>query len=132
MCDNREGLSGTEPRYSGRCPVRVGQAFGMRRLCTRGLVLASLVLLLLVGIVRLGAWPPWWWLEVVDTFALYAFVPFVGAMVLAWRLRSRAFAAISIGAALLFAQQVGPAWTQQVRGSDHLAVIADLEPTGGR
>lgn len=211
----------------------------MRRLCMRGLVLASLVLLILVGIVRLGSWPPWWWLEALDTFALYAFVPFVGTAVLAWRRRSWAFAVISIGAALLFAQQFGApvlstlslsgsvaasaapttpqvrvltlnlhfssveldalvelprtwrpdvvmlqevtpgfaeagrelghtfpaavparrgslwpassllliriddivtsreprsrgAWTQQVRGSDHLAVIADLEPTGGR
>ena len=42
-----------------------------------------------------------------DTFALYAFVPFLGTMVLAWRLRSWAFAVISIGAVILFAQQFG-------------------------
>lgn len=35
----------------------------MCRLCLRGLVLASLGLLILVGMVRLGSWPPWWWLE---------------------------------------------------------------------
>ena len=62
----------------------------------RGLVLASLGLLVLVGVARLGSWPPWWWLEALDTFALYAFVPFVGTAVLAWRLCSRAFADLSL------------------------------------
>ena len=79
----------------------------MRRLLTLGVVLASFGLLVLLASVRLGTWTPRWWLEALDTFALYAFVPFLGTIGLARALRSRGFAAVSIGAIALFAHQFG-------------------------
>ena len=65
----------------------------MRRTFTMVLSLVSFGLLVLLLAVRLGSWTPWWWLEVLDTFALYAFAPFVGT--------------IGLGAMALFVQQFG-------------------------
>ena len=101
----------------------------MRRLSTLGLALASLGLLVLMGIVRLGTWPAWWWLEALDTFALYAFVPFVGTTVLAWRRHSRALAAISLGAGILFAHLFGAQVMSTLSLSGSAAASAAPEAT---
>jgi vancomycin resistance protein VanJ len=79
----------------------------MRRLLRLVLVLASFGPLVLLAGVRLGSWTPRWWLEALDTFALYAFAPFLITIVLARVLRSRALALVSIGAVALFAHQFG-------------------------
>ena len=78
-----------------------------RRLFTLILALASFGLLVLLGGVRLGSWSASWWLEALDTLALYAFAPFIGTIVFAWVLRSRMLAVIGIGAVALFAHQFG-------------------------
>lgn len=93
----------------------------MRRTLTFTLSLTSSGLLALLLVVRLGSWMPWWWLEVLDTFALYAFAPFVGTIILACVLRSRALAAISLGAIALFAQQYGAQIVSTGRPSDSAA-----------
>ena len=79
----------------------------MRRLFTISISLSGLGLLALLSFVRLGSWTPRWWLDSLDTFALYAFVPFVGTLGLAIVLRSRILTVLTIGAAVLFGQQFG-------------------------
>jgi len=79
----------------------------MRRSLTISIATASLGLLVMLLVVRLGTWTPRWWLDSLDTFALYAFVPFLATIVAALSLRSRILAAISVGAVALFAQQFG-------------------------
>jgi endonuclease/exonuclease/phosphatase (EEP) superfamily protein YafD len=79
----------------------------MRRLTTVLIALASLGLLTLLLVVRLGSWTPRWWLDSLDTFALYAFFPFVGTLAAALVLRSKMLTAISIGAAVLYVHQFG-------------------------
>lgn len=79
----------------------------MRRLMTVFIGLASLGLLVLLLIVRIGTWTPRWWLDSLDTFALYAFGPFVGTVVAALLLRSRLLSVIGVCAVALFAQQFG-------------------------
>lgn len=79
----------------------------MQHTLTIWVTLTSLGLLALMTYVRLGSWTPRWWLDSLDTFALYAFVPFVGTLTTGFLLRSRILAVISVGAAALFAQQFG-------------------------
>lgn len=79
----------------------------MRRLLTILIALASLGLLALLLFVRLGSWAPRWWLDSLDTFALYAFLPFVGTLVFALVLRSRMVTIVAVGALVLFALQFG-------------------------
>jgi vancomycin resistance protein VanJ len=79
----------------------------MRRLLTILIALASFVLLALLLFVRLGSWAPRWWLDSLDTFALYAFLPFVSTLGFAFVLRSRMMTIVAVGAVVLFAQQFG-------------------------
>ena len=75
----------------------------MRRLLTILIALASLGLLALLLFARLGSWAPRWWLDSLDTFALYAFLPFVGTLVFAFVLRSRLVTISSVAALFRFA-----------------------------
>jgi endonuclease/exonuclease/phosphatase family metal-dependent hydrolase len=70
--------------------------------CTLGVGL--LVLLLAV---RFGPVPNWWPVLALDTFALYAFLPFLGAAAAALVLWSRTLAALSAIALIFFLQQFG-------------------------
>ena len=70
--------------------------------CTLGVML--LVILLLV---RFGPVPSWWPLLALDTFALYAFAPFLGVAVAAVVLWSRTLAALTVVVLLFFLQQFG-------------------------
>ena len=93
----------------------------MGRLLTLVLALASFGLLILLAVVRLGSWTPRWWLEAVDTFALYAFAPFLLTIVLSWALRSRVLLAVSIAAVALFAHQFGGQVLSTLGPSDRAA-----------
>jgi vancomycin resistance protein VanJ len=79
----------------------------MRRLFTLSVTLASFALLMLLLTVRLGSWSPRWWLDALDTFALYAFMPFLGTMAATLVLRSRMLAVITVCALAFFVQQFG-------------------------
>lgn len=72
---------------------------------TFGLGLGLLASLL---VARLGTWSTPWPLSVLDTFALYAFAPFVGIATVGLLLRSRALAGLSLVAMLFLGQQFGP------------------------
>jgi endonuclease/exonuclease/phosphatase (EEP) superfamily protein YafD len=72
--------------------------------------LAGLSLLLILLAVRLTPLPgltDWWPIEALDTFALYAFAPFLGVGLAALLLWSRALAVVFVVALLFFAQQFG-------------------------
>lgn len=71
-------------------------------ICTLGVMLLALLLL-----VRFGPVPNWWPLLSVDTFALYAFLPFLGVATAALVLWSRTLATLSVIALLFFLQQFG-------------------------
>ncbi|MDP8922642.1 MAG: endonuclease/exonuclease/phosphatase family protein [Chloroflexota bacterium] len=76
---------------------------------------AVIVLILVLGMIWLGLLafvrfvgrPDIWWLEILDTFALYAFAPFVGVVLAAAIVRSRSLAVLAAAAALLFGIEFG-------------------------
>jgi len=75
-----------------------------------GLVLLPGVLwLVLLAFARVADAPRLWWLDLIDTFALYGFAPFVGVLLVAALLRSRALAVLAALAGLLFVTQFGRA-----------------------
>ena len=63
----------------------------------------------MLAFVRFASAPRLWWLELLDTFALYAFAPFVGVLVAAALLRSRSLLLLAAAALLLFGVQFGRA-----------------------
>jgi endonuclease/exonuclease/phosphatase (EEP) superfamily protein YafD len=67
----------------------------------------SVVWLLLLAFARWGDVARRWPIELLDTFALYAFLPYVGLGLLALVLRSRLLLGVVLAAALLFWQQFG-------------------------
>ena len=71
---------------------------------TLGLGLGLLALLL---VARFGTWRAPWPIPVLDTFALYAFAPFVAVAVVGNLARSRALAVLTLAALLFFGQQFG-------------------------
>jgi len=71
------------------------------------LVLGTLGLLALLAVARLGTWRSPWPVPLLDTFALYAFVPFIGVAVAAPLMRSRALGLLGLVALLFFGQQYG-------------------------
>ena len=102
--DGRPGAPG-----GGRPGPRSG-AFGW--LCSgliRLLFACGVGWLLLLAFARWGTWTRPWPIELVDTFALYAFVPFLALVPAAILLRSRALGAVVVGATLFFVQQFGQA-----------------------
>jgi vancomycin resistance protein VanJ len=68
---------------------------------------SGLAWLLLIVVARWGERTRPWPIELLDTFALYAFAPFVGLVILAALLRSRLLLALCLAAGLLFGQQIG-------------------------
>ena len=102
--DGRPGAPG-----GGRPGPRSG-AFGWLRSGLIRLLFASGVgWLLLLAFARWGTWTRPWPIELVDTFALYAFVPFLALVPAAILLRSRALGAVVGAATLFFVQQFGQA-----------------------
>ena len=65
-------------------------------------------LLASLAVVRLGTWPTPWPFSLLDTFALYAFAPFVGVATVGLLLGSRALTGLTLAALLFFGQQFGP------------------------
>jgi endonuclease/exonuclease/phosphatase (EEP) superfamily protein YafD len=70
--------------------------------CTLGAMLLTLLL-----VVRLGPVPSWWPLLAADTFALYAFAPFLAVAVAALLFWSRTLLALTALALVFFLQQFG-------------------------
>jgi endonuclease/exonuclease/phosphatase (EEP) superfamily protein YafD len=79
----------------------------LRLTLTIGLFLGGLTWLLVLAVVRLGETRRPWPIELLDTFALYAFAPFVALAFAALILRSRSLLGLLLAAALLFGQQYG-------------------------
>ena len=69
----------------------------------------GLGLLALLLVARVGTWRIPWPLSLFDTFALYAFLPFVGVGCVALLTRSRFLGLLSLAALLFFSQQYGSA-----------------------
>src|SRR5687768_16407331 len=80
----------------------------LRRLLAYTVFLAGLAWLVLLAVARSGEVRRPWPIELLDTFALYAFMPFVVVALLAVGLRSRLLLGLVVAAGLLFAQQFGP------------------------
>ena len=81
----------------------------------------------LLAFARFGSAPRLWWLELLDTFALYAFAPFVGVLLAAALLRSRALALLALASALLFGVEFGAALLPRTPPTEasgpHLSVL---------
>ncbi|MCC6179037.1 MAG: endonuclease/exonuclease/phosphatase family protein [Chloroflexi bacterium] len=67
----------------------------------------SVTLLALLLAARIGTWSRAWQLDLLDTFALLAFAPFVGVALAAAMLRSRTLAILAAASLAFFAQQFG-------------------------
>jgi endonuclease/exonuclease/phosphatase (EEP) superfamily protein YafD len=89
-----------------RYPLRVLSL--LRALIVTAIALPGLILLALLVAARFTSLTNWWPIEALDTFALYAFAPFLGVALAALLLWSRALLTITTVALLLFAQQFGP------------------------
>lgn len=80
-----------------------------RQLLHFGTLWFGLGLLALLLAARLGTWRAPWPLSLLDTFALYAFAPFIGVACVALLVRSRSLALLGVAALLFFGQQYGSA-----------------------
>ena len=81
----------------------------LRRVIVALVLVPGLCWLGLLAVVRFGITPRLWWLELLDTFALYAFAPFVGVLLAAALVRSRSLGLLALAAAVLFVVEFGPA-----------------------
>lgn len=101
-----------------------------RQLLVRCTLSLGLGLFALLAVARLGTWPTPWPLPLLDTFALYAFVPFGGVALVALLSRSRSLGLLSFAALLFFGQQYGTT----VAGAVGLAsrTTAAATPASGR
>ena len=77
----------------------------LRTFLLRVTVALGLGLLASLLVARLGTWSAPWPLSVLDTFAVYAFAPFLGVAAVALLLRSRVLAGLFLVALLFFGQQ---------------------------
>ena len=102
------------PRREARAGRRPGGRRGLLGAASGGLTAllfaGGLGWLLLLAIARWGTWQRPWPIEVLDTFALYAFVPLAGLLPAAILLRSRRLLALAVAAILFFVQQFGHAF----------------------
>jgi endonuclease/exonuclease/phosphatase (EEP) superfamily protein YafD len=78
-----------------------------RRLLTCSIAAGGLLWLLVLAAIRLGRTSRPWPLEVLDTFALYAFAPFLALGLAALLLRSRLLVGVVLLAGVLFWQEFG-------------------------
>lgn len=81
----------------------------LRQLVVALVLVPGLLWLGLLAFIRFANGPRLWWLDLLDTFALYAFAPFAGVLLAAAIFRSRALGLLAAGAGLLFLVEFGSA-----------------------
>lgn len=81
----------------------------LRQLTVSLILVPGLLWLGLLTFIRFADAPRLWWLDLLDTFALYAFAPFAGVLLAAGLFRSRALGLLAASAGLLFLVEFGSA-----------------------
>lgn len=102
-----------------------------RRSIVTLLFLGGFGLLVALLAARVGTWARPWPLELLDTFALWAFLPFLGVAGAALLLWSRALALLALAALLFFLQQFGPQLASLVTPTGRSALAAPAAPAEG-